>query len=83
MAAMPLIEKYSINATDSLVLHTARGIAASESTDGNDLILITADKRLVTAAKAEGLQVINPENATLAEIEKLLQPVPPPAESTT
>jgi predicted nucleic acid-binding protein len=83
MAAMPSIEKHSINATDSLVLHTARGIAATESKDGNDLILITADKRLVTAAKAEGLQVINPETATLAEIDKLLKPEPPPAQNAT
>ena len=39
----------------------------------NDLILVSADQRLLTAAKAERLQVINPETATLAEIEQLLQ----------
>jgi len=51
----------------------------SERKGGNELILVTADKRLVTAAKAEGLQVINPETATLAEIEKLLQSDSPAA----
>jgi predicted nucleic acid-binding protein len=83
LAAMPFIEKHSINATDAVVLHTARGLAASERDDGNELILVTADLRLVTAAKAEALQVINPETATLAEIKKLLQPEPPPAPSAT
>ena len=71
--AAPLIQQHSINATDALVLHSTRGLAASEIDDGNELILVSADQRLVTAAKTEGLQVINPETATLAEIEKLLQ----------
>jgi len=81
VAAAPLIQKYSINATDALVLHTARGLAAVEREDGNELILVTADQRLVTAAKAESLQVINPETATLAEVAKLLQPEPPAAQN--
>ena len=64
--------EHSIYSTDSLVLHTARGLAASERQNGNELALVTSDHRLITAAKAEGLQVINPETATLAEIETLL-----------
>ena len=73
VAAVPLIQKHSINSTDAVVLRSALDIAAHERRQGNELILVTADKRLVTATKAEGLQVINPETATLAEIEKLLQ----------
>jgi len=65
--------KHSINATDAIVLYTAHTIAALDRQLGNEQILVSSDQRLVTAAKAEGLQVINPETATLAEIEKLLQ----------
>jgi hypothetical protein len=79
--AISLIEKHSINATDAVVLRSALDLAATEQKHGNDLILVTADQRLITAAKAEGLPVINPEIATLAEIEKLLQPESPPAPS--
>ncbi len=81
--ATSLIEKHSINATDAVVLRSALDLTDHERKQGNELILVTADKRLVTAAKAEGLQVINPETATLAEIEKLLQSEPPPAQSAT
>lgn len=45
-----------------------------ENARGNELILITSDKRLETAAKAEGLHVINPEAMPLSEIAKLLTP---------
>ncbi|MDZ7289026.1 MAG: type II toxin-antitoxin system VapC family toxin [candidate division KSB1 bacterium] len=81
LEASPLIEKYSINATDAVVLRSALDIAAFERKQSNELILVTSDQRLVTAAIAEGLHVINPETATLVEIEKLLQPEPPPAQS--
>ncbi|MCI0697636.1 type II toxin-antitoxin system VapC family toxin [candidate division KSB1 bacterium] len=83
VAAAPLIQKHSINSTDAVVLRSALDLADHERKQNNELILVTADQRLVTAAKAEGLQVINPETATLAEIEKLLHPVPPPAPSAT
>ncbi|MGH7598892.1 MAG: type II toxin-antitoxin system VapC family toxin [bacterium] len=83
VAAAPLIQEHSINATDAVVLRSALDIAAYERKLSNELIIITADQRLVTAAKAEGLPVINPETATLAEIEKLLQPESPPAQSAT
>jgi predicted nucleic acid-binding protein len=78
VAAAPLIQEHSINATDAVVLRSALDIAAYERKLSNELILVTADQRLVTAAKTEGLKVINPETATLVEIEKMLQPEPPP-----
>jgi hypothetical protein len=43
-----------------------------ESERGNELILITSDKRLDTAAKTEGLRTINPETIQLNEVEMLL-----------
>ncbi|MEK7728204.1 MAG: type II toxin-antitoxin system VapC family toxin [candidate division KSB1 bacterium] len=72
LAAMPFIIKHSINSTDAVVLHSACGLAADLHDQRHELILVTADKRLVSAAEAEGLRVINPETATLEEMEKLL-----------
>jgi predicted nucleic acid-binding protein len=82
MDALPLIEKHSINSTDAVVLRSALDLAAHERKQDNELILVTADNRLITAAKAEGLQVINPETAKLAEVEKLLSlPATPPSQN--
>jgi predicted nucleic acid-binding protein len=70
--AIPLIEKHSINATDACVLRSTLDIAAFEKDRGNEVSLVTADKRLDAAAKAEGLHTINPETMSLNEIETLL-----------
>ncbi|NUO80668.1 type II toxin-antitoxin system VapC family toxin [candidate division KSB1 bacterium] len=72
LAALPFIIKHSINSTDAVVLHSACGLAADLRDQNNEFLLVTADKRLVTAAEAESLRVINPETATLAEIEAFL-----------
>lgn len=72
--AIPLIEKHSINATDAAVLRSALDIKQFENERGNELILVTSDKRLETAAKSEGLRVINPEAIQLSEIDLLLTP---------
>lgn len=72
LAAMPFIIKHSINSTDAVVLHSACGLAAELRDRGDELILVTADKRLVIAAEAEGLRVINPETTQLEEVGKLL-----------
>jgi hypothetical protein len=65
-------EKHSINATDACVLRSALDIVAFEKDRGNEMSLVTADKRLDAAAKAEGLHTINPETMSLNEIETLL-----------
>ncbi len=75
MSALPLIIEYSINSTDAVVLRSALDINSLELERGRELLLVTADKRLVSAAEAEGLRVINPETANLEEVEKLLTPL--------
>jgi predicted nucleic acid-binding protein len=70
--SIPLIEAHSINSTDAAVLRSALDARAFERERGNKLILVTADKRLIAAAKAEDLDTINPETAQLSEIEALL-----------
>jgi len=39
-----------------------------------DLVLVASDRRLVRAAEDEGLVTLDPEKATLPEVESLLRP---------
>jgi predicted nucleic acid-binding protein len=71
--SMTLIEKYSINATDAIILQSCIDITNLEREDGNDLILVTSDRRLQSAAEAEGIRTINPEVDSLEKIERLIQ----------
>jgi len=71
--SMPLIEKHSINATDAMILQSCLNIAEVKRNSGNDLVLATSDRRLQTAAEAEGIRTINPEVVSLEKIERLIQ----------
>lgn len=67
-----LIEKHSINSTDSIILKCALDRAAEIRTDGHDLVLVSADSRLVRAAKAEGLFTFNPETDSQSDLDALI-----------
>ena len=56
-----LIEKYSLNATDALILQSAVEVVTTVGRAGNNLVLITSDLRLLRAAQAEGMLTFNPE----------------------
>lgn len=66
-----LIIKHNINSADAIALYIALQIDASSSANEH-LFFVSADKRLVRAAKDEGLFVINPEQSSVPEISKLL-----------
>ncbi|MGH7486802.1 MAG: type II toxin-antitoxin system VapC family toxin [bacterium] len=63
MSSVALIEKHNLNATDAIVLRSAQKVRDRllEIGEDNKLLLLTADKRLVRAAGAEGLLVSDPE----------------------
>jgi predicted nucleic acid-binding protein len=71
-ASIPLSEKHAINASDAIVLQVALEEAAWLRADGDDLVLVAADQRLLKAARAEGLQTLDPETQTEADVEALL-----------
>lgn len=71
IAAFELVEKHAINGTDAIVLRSALDLAAALRRDGNDLILVAADQRLIRAAEAEGLATFNPEMNTQADLDAL------------
>jgi predicted nucleic acid-binding protein len=72
-AAMPLIDVHAINANDAVVLRLALDLAAQLRIDGNDLVLVAADQRLLRAARAEGLVTFDPETQTEADLDLLIR----------
>ena len=59
--SMDLIETHSLNSVDAMVLRSALDIATELRSAGDRLVLVASDQRLLRAARAEGLQVFNPE----------------------
>jgi uncharacterized protein len=72
LASLPLIEKYSINSTDALVLASALDLEKTVRPAGHSVVLVASDLRLLNAAVGEGLTVFNPETAEIAELEALM-----------
>ncbi len=58
---MDLIEIHSLNSVDAIVLRSVLDIAAELRSTGDILVLVASDQRLLRVARAEGLQVFNPE----------------------
>ncbi len=59
--SMSLIETYSLNSVDAIVLRSALDIAAARRGIGDELVLVASDQRLLRAANSENLLVFNPE----------------------
>ena len=56
-----LIERHSLNSVDAMVLRSALDTAIELRSTGDRLVLVASDQRLLRAARAEGLQIFNPE----------------------
>ena len=59
--SMRLIETHSLNSVDAMVLRSALDVATELRSSGDTLVLVASDQRLLRAARAEGLQIFNPE----------------------
>ncbi len=68
-AALDLIIHHSINATDAILLRSALDLATGLRANGDDLVLVVYDRRLLRAAQAEGLIVFSPETQTTADLD--------------
>ena len=73
LASHPLIARHSLNATDALVLRSILDTASIVRPAGNEIVLVASDRRLLRAARAEGLQTFNPEVDTQAYLDALIQ----------
>jgi hypothetical protein len=72
LVSWDLIEKHSINSTDAVSLKCAFDEVAEPRPDGDDLVLVSADGRLIRAAKAEGLLAFNPETDSQQALDALI-----------
>ncbi len=71
-AAIPFISRYSVNATDAILLRSVLDLSNRLRTGGDDIVLVASDRRLLTAANAEGLVTYNPETQTTVELDALV-----------
>lgn len=60
-ASLSLIETYSLNSVDAMVLRSALDVATQLRSIGDTLVLVASDQRLLRAASNEGLLIFNPE----------------------
>ena len=56
-----LMDTYSINSVDAILLRSALDIATNLRNEKNELVLVASDQRLLRAAQTEGLLCFNPE----------------------
>lgn len=71
-ASHPFIEKYSLNATDALVLRSALDVAALKRQEGHEVVLLASDRRLLNAARMEGIRILDSETATQAHLDSFI-----------
>ena len=64
--SLDMIERYAVNSVDALVLCAAL-VANELMSEGESLLFVAADERLLRAAQSEGLMVLNPERADADE----------------
>jgi len=71
-AARQLIHDYPINSSDAYILQCALDKVNQLQTTGDDLVLISSDKRLLDAARSEGLLTFNPETDSQTTLDILI-----------
>lgn len=74
ISAFAYIMVHSINATDAIVLRVALDIAQHLRNQGDDLVLVASDQRLLRAAQAEGLVTFDPDTQDHAALATLVGP---------
>ena len=70
--SLQLIESYSINNTDAIILQCALDNANELRTDGHDLILVSSDGDFLKAARSEALVTFNPATNKLVYLKTLI-----------
>ena len=74
--ATVLVPVHNLNASDALHLHTALRLdRILRRTRQDRVVLVASDRRLLRAADVEGLIPLDPETATLQEIQALVTPI--------
>ena len=67
-----LIEEHSLNSTDAILLQCALDRVSEMLPDGDNLVLVSSDKRLLRASQSEGLPTFNPETDSQTALDILI-----------
>jgi len=67
-----LIERHNLNESDAATLAAFLRHSKTPSIAGQPMVLIGSDHRLLRAAQAEGLMVLNPERLAAADVPQFL-----------
>lgn len=73
-ASVAFIEPYSINSADAIILQCALDAAKGLQANGDDLVFVSSDKRLLKAAVSKGLSTFDPEVDTQIDLDVLIDP---------
>ncbi len=68
LASIPLTDLHNLNANDGVILYIFRNYVQQSS---SRCILVVADKRFERAATAEGIECLNPEVVSVADLGAL------------
>lgn len=68
------IEKHSLNSTDAILLQCALDTSLEMQTTGDKLVIVSSDKRLLSATRKEGLLTFDPEIDNQAALDILIDP---------
>ena len=64
-----LIEEHSLNSTDAILLQCALDRTNELRIEGDNLVLVSSDKRLIRASQNEGLLTFDPETDSQAALD--------------
>jgi predicted nucleic acid-binding protein len=67
-----LIERHNLNASDAATLAAFLRHSKMPSVAGQPVVLIGSDHRLLRAAQAEGLKVLDPERLSATDVQRFL-----------
>ena len=70
-----LIEEHSLNSTDAILLQCALDRTNQLGMDGDNLVLVSSDKRLIRASQNEGLLTFDPETDSQTALDVLIDPL--------
>lgn len=74
-ASWELIDQHSINSTDAILLQCALDRVNGLRANGDNLVLVSSDKRLLRASQNEGLLTFDPETDSQAALDVLIDPL--------
>ena len=76
-SAYNFIAKHNINSTDAVILRSVLNMKEKLNATGEQLVVLTSDKRLIKAAKSENVDVFDVEVETMTSRQKLIDSTKP------